>query len=139
MASYKKPTFGNFPFNHLNRIAGEEATRAINLIGPEAEPEIRRVAVVGRLSSTPEQRVRGERGSPRFRVIGSNLEPGEARSAARRWPSVCSRYFYRCSNRRWSICRTPFRTARIRSVARPRESSGRGSCTPLVRQDLSIG
>jgi hypothetical protein len=88
MASYKKATFGNLPFNHLSRIAWEEAARVINPIGPEAEPEIRRVAVVGRHPPTPDQRARGQRGKPRFRVLGSNLAPGAARSAARRWPGV---------------------------------------------------
>src|ERR1700730_6303285 len=88
MASYETATFGNLGFDKLGRIVQEETTRVINLIAPEAEPEIRRVAVVGRHPSTPDQLARGQRGRPRFRVIGSNLEPGAARSAARRWPGV---------------------------------------------------
>ena len=88
MASYEKVTFENLGFAELGRIVQEEMTRVTNLIAPEAEPEIRRVEVVGRHPPTPEQRSRGQRGSPKFRVVGGGLNPGAARSAARRFPGV---------------------------------------------------
>jgi hypothetical protein len=88
MASYEKATFENLGFAELGRIVQEEMTRVTNLIAPEAEPEIRRVEVVGRHPPTPEQRSRGQRGRPIFRVVGGRLNPGAARSAARRFPGV---------------------------------------------------
>jgi hypothetical protein len=85
---YDEGIFGNLRFDELDRITNEEVTRFITLTVPEAEPEIRRVAVVGRRLPTLEQLARGRRGSPRFRVVGVRLNPGAACSAARRFPGV---------------------------------------------------
>ena len=75
MASYKKATFGNLPFNHLSRIAWEEATRVINLIGPEAEPEIRRVAVVGRYPPRQTNEPEANEAAPDFVSLAATWNP----------------------------------------------------------------